>query len=41
MRANHISIDTKINSLIADYTNVSNQNARIRKQNDELSKEIK
>lgn len=41
MRANHISIDTKINSLITDYTNISNENARIKKQNDELSKEIK
>lgn len=41
MRANHLSIDNKLNHILSDYSFISNEYSRIKQQNDDLCREVR
>lgn len=41
MRTNHLAIDSKLNNILAEYSNISTETIKIRKQTEQLSKELK
>lgn len=41
MRTSHLAIDSKLNTIIADYNNLTNETSKFKKQADLLSREVR
>jgi hypothetical protein len=41
MRTSHLAIDSKLNSIIAEYNNISNETSKVKKQTESLTREIR
>jgi uncharacterized protein with PhoU and TrkA domain len=41
MRTSHLAIDSKLNSIILEYNNISNETNKVKKQTEMLTREIR